>query len=135
MVGDQNTKIRFDNSANGYRIATSVDGSLTGEGGDIICFPYDVLITTSAGDIPIGEIVDGKLPVKVVTLDDGGGCHERKILSYQINPGAELYEISFSSGAMLKCTGDHPIWVEGQGRYVLARDIQEGDRCLEVCND
>lgn len=36
LVGDQNQKIRFENSANGYRLATSVDGTNTGEGGDII---------------------------------------------------------------------------------------------------
>jgi predicted phage terminase large subunit-like protein len=29
---DQNTKIRYDNTEGGYRIATSVEGSLTGEG-------------------------------------------------------------------------------------------------------
>ena len=34
-VGDQNTKIRFDNDKKGYRLATSVDGALTGEGGDV----------------------------------------------------------------------------------------------------
>lgn len=36
LVGDQNTKTRFENSENGYRLATSVDGALTGEGGDIV---------------------------------------------------------------------------------------------------
>jgi predicted phage terminase large subunit-like protein len=36
LTGDQNLKTRFDNSANGYRIASSVDGSNTGEGGDRI---------------------------------------------------------------------------------------------------
>lgn len=36
MTGDQNTKHRFDNSEGGYRIATSVGGSVTGEGGSII---------------------------------------------------------------------------------------------------
>ena len=34
LVGDQNTKIRFENNFGGYRLATSVDGSNTGEGGD-----------------------------------------------------------------------------------------------------
>ena len=33
---DQNTKTKFENTAGGYRLATSVDGALTGEGGDII---------------------------------------------------------------------------------------------------
>jgi len=36
IVSDQNTKVRFDNDKGGYRLATSVDGALTGEGGSII---------------------------------------------------------------------------------------------------
>lgn len=36
LVGDQNTKIRFENNFGGYRLATSVDGSNTGEGGDVL---------------------------------------------------------------------------------------------------
>lgn len=36
LTGDQNQKMRFENNHGGYRLATSVDGQLTGEGGDII---------------------------------------------------------------------------------------------------
>lgn len=36
ITSDQNTKVRFDNDKSGYRLATSVDGMLTGEGGDFI---------------------------------------------------------------------------------------------------
>lgn len=36
LVGDQNTKGRFENDQGGIRIATSVDASVTGEGGNII---------------------------------------------------------------------------------------------------
>lgn len=36
LTGDQNAKHRFENNAGGYRLATSVDGTTTGEGGDII---------------------------------------------------------------------------------------------------
>jgi predicted phage terminase large subunit-like protein len=36
ITTDQNTKIRFDNAQGGYRLATSVGGTLTGEGGSII---------------------------------------------------------------------------------------------------
>ena len=36
LTGDQNQKQRFDNTANGYRLATSVGGTATGEGGDRI---------------------------------------------------------------------------------------------------
>lgn len=34
LSGDQNEKLRFENDQSGYRIATSVGGSATGEGGD-----------------------------------------------------------------------------------------------------
>jgi len=38
LTGDQNAKSRFDNNRSGYRLSTSVGGSVTGEGGDrIIC--------------------------------------------------------------------------------------------------
>lgn len=36
LTSDQNQKQRFDNDKSGYRLATSVGGALTGEGGDII---------------------------------------------------------------------------------------------------
>lgn len=36
LTSDQATKIRFDNKQGGYRLATSVGGALTGEGGAII---------------------------------------------------------------------------------------------------
>lgn len=36
MTGDQNTKSRFENSKHGYRLATSVGGTLTGEGANLI---------------------------------------------------------------------------------------------------
>lgn len=36
LTGDQNEKMRFENNKTGYRIATSVGGSATGEGGDVV---------------------------------------------------------------------------------------------------
>ena len=36
LVGDQNTKGRFDNTQKGYRIATSVGSAVTGEGGSLL---------------------------------------------------------------------------------------------------
>ena len=44
LTGDQNVKTRYDNTRTGYRIATSVGGAATGEGGDrlIIDDPHNV---------------------------------------------------------------------------------------------
>ena len=36
LTSDQNTKIRFENDRGGYRIASSVDGTATGEGGHVV---------------------------------------------------------------------------------------------------
>ncbi len=36
LTSDQNQKQRYDNDQNGYRLATSVGGALTGEGGDFL---------------------------------------------------------------------------------------------------
>lgn len=36
LASDQNEKVRFENERTGYRLATSVGGSATGEGGDIL---------------------------------------------------------------------------------------------------
>lgn len=36
LLGDQNTKRRYETSAKGYRLATSVGGTLTGEGANLI---------------------------------------------------------------------------------------------------
>lgn len=45
LTGDQNQKMRFDNDKTGYRIATSVGGLGTGEGGDRIITddPHNIL--------------------------------------------------------------------------------------------
>lgn len=44
LTGDQNAKQRFQNDQGGYRLVSSVDSKLTGEGGDIICIddPHNV---------------------------------------------------------------------------------------------
>lgn len=49
LLPDQNAKGRYDNDVGGYRLATSVDGGLTGEGGDIIIIddPHNVKETES----------------------------------------------------------------------------------------
>lgn len=45
LTSDQNAKVRFDNDKGGYRLATSVEGLGTGEGGDVIVVddPHNVL--------------------------------------------------------------------------------------------
>ena len=50
LTGDQNQKQRFENDKTGYRIATSVGGALTGDGGDIVVIddPHNSIEADSA---------------------------------------------------------------------------------------
>jgi predicted phage terminase large subunit-like protein len=88
LTTDQNTKTRFDNDRSGYRIATSVGGAVTGEGGDrIVCDdPHNVQEaesdpirkgTTDWYDVVMSTRVnDPRTAAKVVVMQR---CHQRDL--------------------------------------------------------
>jgi hypothetical protein len=127
IAEDQNTKLRYDNTKGGYRVASSTEGTTTGEGGDIIvCLPFEVMIHTTVGILPIGEIVRNHLSCEIVSFNHETGAQEAKrIEAYETNPGRELVEIDLGD-RVLRCTEDHQIYVEGRG-YIQAIDLQPGD--------
>lgn len=67
LSGDQNTKLRFDNDKTGYRLATSIDGATTGEGGDQIIVD-DAQSASEAGSeavvLSTTEYFDGTLSTR-----------------------------------------------------------------------
>ena len=96
LASDQNTKTRFDNNRSGYRIATSVGGAATGEGGDrIVCDdPHNVQEAESdsirksdarlvgRGDVDAGErSQDG---AKVVVMQR---CHQQDLSGHLLEQG------------------------------------------------
>ena len=133
LVGDQNTKSRFDNTKNGYRIASSAGGSITGEGASMLfCFPYDIEIDTSLGKIAIGKIVEEKIDCMILSYNHITEVLEYKeIEKYEKNIGRELVEIEFEDGSILECTEDHPIYIEGKG-YMAAKDIHADDVVFSI---
>ena len=58
LAGDQNAKVRFDNNRGGYRLATSVDGALTGEGGSIIIVDDPHNATDVESDVQRANVVE-----------------------------------------------------------------------------
>jgi Pretoxin HINT domain len=131
LMSDVNNKLRFDNNCAGYRIASSVGGTNTGLGGDfVVCFPYETMIMTNQGEIPIGKIVEENLDVEVLSYNHETEETEYKpILKRMTSRATELIEIKFEDGRVMRCTKNHPIYIKGRG-YVRAQDLKAGYKCL-----
>jgi predicted phage terminase large subunit-like protein len=75
LTGDQNQKQRYENDRTGYRIATSVGGQLTGDGGDFVCIddPHNVVDSDSeASRISTLEWWDQAIPTRLNDPKKGG---------------------------------------------------------------
>src|SRR5271168_477551 len=96
LASDQNTKTRFDNNRSGYRIATSVGGTATGEGGDrIVCDdPHNVQDAESDSvrkatldwfDVVMSTRVnDPRTAAMVVVMQR---CHQRDLSGHLLEQG------------------------------------------------
>jgi predicted phage terminase large subunit-like protein len=96
LTSDQNTKGRFDNNRSGYRLATSVGGAVTGEGGDrIVCDdPHNVQEAESHAirkatvewfDVAMSTRVnDPKTAAKVVVMQR---CHQQDLSGHLLDQG------------------------------------------------
>ncbi len=91
LTGDQNQKTRFDNDKTGYRIATSIGGMGTGEGGDFIVVD-DPLKQADAHSVAAREAVTdwwdntmstrGNNPDKVVKVVIMQRLHEQDLTGH-----------------------------------------------------
>ena len=75
LTGDQNEKLRFDNSETGYRLATSVGGTATGDGGDILVLddPHkaDEAESSQTQRENVVDWIDGTLSTRLNDPDTG----------------------------------------------------------------
>lgn len=123
---DARNKLNFETTAGGYRLSSSVDGGNTGGGANFICFPFETMITTDQGQMPIGRIVEEKIACKVLSFNHETNAHEFKdIEDYIKNPATELLEIEIGDKT-IRCTPDHPFYIKDKG-YIRADQIKEGD--------
>lgn len=56
LTGDQNTKTRFENNHGGYRLSTSVGGTTTGEGGNVVIIDDPMSAGDVASETEIGNV-------------------------------------------------------------------------------
>lgn len=92
------------------------------------CFPYETLISTNHGQIPIGEIVENQLPICVWSKDISTDYPSlRKIVKFIKKPLIKtLVEVKHERGSFI-CTEDHKIWTKEYG-YIKARELCEEGR-------
>jgi len=90
------------------------------------CFPYDTLIQTDQGLLPIGRIVEHSLKINVLSYNSEKGIHEWKPVKRHLKKQAiQLVQVVHERGT-LTCTPTHKLWIEGRG-YVQAKDLHGGE--------
>lgn len=125
IVSDQDAKYRFETDKRGSRFSTSVEGGMTGEGGD--CIPAGVMVATQSGDIAIDALHALECPPKVLTWNIGKGRHEYRSIqaTRKVRSSKPLYRLRTSSGRTLVCTEDHRVLTADGFRQ--AKVVRSGD--------
>jgi ribonucleoside-diphosphate reductase alpha chain len=90
------------------------------------CQPYDALVSTPEGLVPIGRLVEeGAVGEKVF---DANGL--TRIEAVKANGRKHVLRVTTRSGHKLEVTGDHLVWRAGgpdSGRFVPAAELKVGD--------
>ena len=94
------------------------------------CQPYDALVSTPQGLVPIGKLVeDNSVGTKVY---DAHGL--TKILAVKANGVKDVLRLHLKAGYALDVTADHLVWKShddrGSGRFVEAGTLQAGDKLV-----
>ncbi|HEU5035213.1 MAG TPA: vitamin B12-dependent ribonucleotide reductase [Mycobacteriales bacterium] len=90
------------------------------------CQPYDALVSTPSGLVPIGELVE-RMAVGEKVFDADGVT---RITAVQHNGRKQVLRITTKAGHQLDVTGDHLVWKstgDRAGRYVPAAQLRPGD--------
>ena len=125
---DQSGKGDFVNNAGGQRFTTSTGGTVTGmHGHQIICLPYERLISTDKGELMMGDIVEKQIKCRILSYNEVTREAEYKpILKYEKNPFRQLVRVTTAKGKVLECTEDHLVFTHNRG-YVEAKNLKEHD--------
>jgi ribonucleotide reductase alpha subunit len=90
------------------------------------CQPYDALVSTPDGLVPIGRLVEQRA-VGAKVFDSHGLT---KVVAVKANGQKPVLRLHTSAGFVLDVTADHLVWRsegDGRGRFVAAGEIRPGD--------
>ena len=91
------------------------------------CQPYDALVSTPAGLVPIGQLVDDNA-IGAKVYDSHGVT---RIVATKANGVKPVFRLHTKAGYALDVTSDHLVWRSsdrGTGRFVLAGSLKPGDQ-------
>jgi ribonucleoside-diphosphate reductase alpha chain len=91
------------------------------------CQPYDALVSTPAGLVPIGALVESNA-IGAKVYDAAGTT---KIVATKANGAKDVLRLHTSAGYMLDVTADHLVWRATDttsGRFVPAGVLRPGDQ-------
>jgi ribonucleoside-diphosphate reductase alpha chain len=98
------------------------------------CQPYDALVSTPSGLVPIGALVEGNA-VGAKVYDATGVT---RIVATKANGVKDVLRLHTSAGYTLDVTADHLVWRASDlvsGAFVPAGDVRAGDALLHVDPD
>src|SRR6266852_6422603 len=91
------------------------------------CQPYDALVSTPGGLVPIGRLVESNA-IGAKVYDSHGVT---RVVATKANGVKEVLRVHTSAGYRLDVTADHLVWRnsgQGTGRFVPAGELRSGDR-------
>lgn len=94
------------------------------------CFPAGTMVHTEIGPVDIAEIVENRLPLRILCSESGGNLAFRSVSRY-VKSTTERTVIVIHEGGRFECTPHHKIFLEGRG-YVEAGKLAAGDRLRMV---
>jgi ribonucleoside-diphosphate reductase alpha chain len=98
------------------------------------CQPYDALVSTPAGPVPIGRLVDAN--AVGTKVHDAHGT--TRILAVKANGVKEVLRLHTRDGVSLDVTADHLVWRATDrvtGEFTVAGFLRSGDQLLRVAPD
>lgn len=100
------------------------------------CLDYNSTINTlENGKMTIGNIVNNKIPVHVLSMDPTTGVSSyKKVLNYYKTPHTDCLKISHSGGGSIKCTENHGMYsyIDGNIEKIPAKYLETGDYLLQT---
>ena len=98
------------------------------------CQPYDALVSTTNGPVPIGRLVEGN--AVGAKVHDAHGT--TRIVAVKANGVKDVLRVHTSGGQSLDVTEDHLVWRAVDltvGEFTVAGFLRVGDQLLDVTPD